>query len=135
MRLKWWYWLLFPLPLLAEERDPFQPAVDRCRTAQLSQWRYGGAIGEPPALIGILQDSAGKWRRVRVAETLPDSWRVMLVTPEKMTISTGPGCEPAQWIWLRKGIKNDEMDKPAVSDPAANGRRGKKGSPRLAGRR
>ncbi|STR43412.1 type IV pilus biogenesis protein PilP [Klebsiella michiganensis] len=25
MRLKWWCWLLFPLPLLAEERDPFQP--------------------------------------------------------------------------------------------------------------
>ncbi len=135
MRLKWWCWLLFPLPLLAEERDPFQPPVDRCRTAQLSQWRYGGAIGDSLALMGIVQDSAGKWRRVRTEAILPTGWRVTRLTPEKMTISTGPGCEPAQWVWLRKGIKNNAMDKPAVSAPAADGRRGQKGSSRVAGRR
>ncbi|HEY4467841.1 MAG TPA: HofP DNA utilization family protein [Klebsiella sp.] len=135
MRREWWYLLLFPLPLLAEERDPFQPVVDGCRTAQLSQWRYGGAIGDPQVLIGILQDSAGKWRRVRVAETLPASWRVTLLTSEKIAISTGPGCEPAQWVWLRKGIKNDAMDKSAVSAAAADDRRGKKRSSRVAGRR
>ena len=121
MRRKGWCLLLFPLPLLAAERDPFQPPVDSCRTAQLNQWRYGGAIGDPRELIGILQDSAG--------------WRVTLLTSEKMAISTGAGCEPAQWVWLRKGIKNDAMDKPAVSTPADDGRRGKKGSSRVAGRR
>ena len=101
MRRKGWCLLLFPLPLLAAERDPFQPPVDSCRTAQLNQWRYGGAIGDPRELIGILQDSAGKWRRVRDAETLPTGWRVTLLTSEKMAISTGAGCEPAQWVWLR----------------------------------
>ena len=135
MRRKGWCLLLFPLPLLAAERDPFHPPVDSCRTAQLNHWRYGGAIGDPRELIGILQDSAGKWRRVRDAETLPTGWRVTLLTSEKMAISTGAGCEPAQWVWLRKGIKNDAMDKPAVSTPADDGRRGKKGSSRVAGRR
>ncbi|QGN40075.1 HofP DNA utilization family protein [Klebsiella oxytoca] len=135
MRRRWWCLLIFPLPLFAEERDPFQPVADTCRTAQLSQWRYGGAIGDPLMPIGLLQDSAGKWRRVRTDETLPTSWRVTLLTSEKIVISTGSGCEPAQWVWLRKGIKNDAMDKPAVFAPAADGSRGKKRSTDVVGRR
>lgn len=94
MRRKGWCLLLFPLPLLAAERDPFQPPVDSCRTAQLNQWRYGGAIGDPRELIGILQDSAGKWRRVRDAETLPTGWRVTLLTSEKWLYQPAPGVNP-----------------------------------------
>ncbi|MDM4208177.1 HofP DNA utilization family protein [Klebsiella spallanzanii] len=135
MHRKCWCLLLFSLPLLAKERDPFQPAVDSCRTAQLSQWRYGGAIGEPLALIGLLQDSVGKWRRVRVDETLPTNWRVTHLTAEKMAITTGPGCEPVRWVWQREGMKNDAMDKPAVSAAAPDSRGGKKRSSRVAGRR
>ena len=38
-------WLLpLPLSLLAGDRDPFLPPEDRCQTAQLAQWRYGGAV-------------------------------------------------------------------------------------------
>lgn len=43
---KRWIFLWLPLSLLAAERDPFQPVEDPCRTAQLSQWRYGGAVGD-----------------------------------------------------------------------------------------
>lgn len=43
---KRWIFLWLPLSLLAAERDPFQPVEDPCRTAQLSQWRYGrGGLG------------------------------------------------------------------------------------------
>ena len=45
---KCWVLLWLPLSLLAAERDPFQPVEDPCRTAQLSQWRYGGAAGDGP---------------------------------------------------------------------------------------
>ncbi|MBA7930584.1 DUF2531 family protein [Klebsiella sp. RHBSTW-00215] len=135
MQSKWWSLLLLPLPLMAGGRDPFQPAVDGCRTAQLSQWRYGGAISDPQLHIGILKDSAGKWRRVRADETLPTNWRITLLTAQRIEITTGPGCEPAQWAWQREGIKNDAMDKPAVSAVAIDGNGGKKRSTRVAGRR
>ena len=134
MSRKWWYLLLFSLPLQADERDPFQPAIDSCRTGQLSQWRYGGAIGDSRGFIGILQDSAGKWRRVRADETLPTNWRVTLLTAKEMVIATGPGCEPAQWTWLREGVKHDAMDKPVVSAAAPDGAGGKKRSTRVADR-
>jgi pilus assembly protein HofP len=42
--------------LLADERDPFLPAEDRCQTAQLAQWRYGGAVGHPHYWVGYLLD-------------------------------------------------------------------------------
>ncbi|WP_142503090.1 HofP DNA utilization family protein [Klebsiella sp. 2680] len=135
MRNKWSSLLLFPFLLFAEERDPFQPAIDLCRTTQLNQWRYGGAIGDSLVLTGILQDSDGKWRRVKVDETLSTNWRITLLTTEKIVIVTGPGCEPAQWVWQRKGRKNDEMDKSAVSAVAGNRHRGQKRSSRVADRR
>ncbi|VFS85583.1 Protein of uncharacterised function (DUF2531) [Raoultella planticola] len=47
-------WLLpLSLPLLAGDRDPFLPPEDRCQTAQLAQWRYGGA-GRSSAILGGL---------------------------------------------------------------------------------
>lgn len=132
MRSKWWSLvLLLPLPLPGEERDPFQPAEDRCQVAALTQWRYGGAIGSPQLWIGILQDSAGKWRRVRVNETLAAGWKISLLTAEKIEITTGPGCAPRHWRWLREE-KKDAMDKPVIS-AAAGGRGGKKRAADISG--
>lgn len=58
---KRWIFLWLPLSLLAAERDPFQPVEDPCRTAQLSQWRYGGAVGDEAGWRGV---SAGWERKV-----------------------------------------------------------------------
>lgn len=49
MRLKWWCWLLFPLPLLAEERDPFQP-----------RWTAAGRRSSASGATAVL--SAIRWR-------------------------------------------------------------------------
>ncbi|TCW06033.1 pilus assembly protein HofP [Raoultella sp. BIGb0138] len=117
MRSKGWYllWLL-PLSLLADDRDPFLPPEDRCQTAQLAQWHYGGAVGNPQRWVGLLRDPGGKWRRVRGGESLPAGWRIRQLTTEKIEITTGPECEPLHWAWLRaEGDKNGAMDKPAVS--------------------
>ena len=132
MRSKWWSLvLLLPLPLPGEERDPFQPAEDRCQVAALTQWRYGGAIGSPQLWIGILQDSAGKWRRVRVNDTLAAGWKISLLTAEKIEITTGPGCDPRHWRWLREE-KKDAMDKPVIS-AAAGGRGDQKRAADISG--
>ncbi|MDI5754449.1 DUF2531 family protein, partial [Salmonella enterica subsp. enterica serovar Montevideo] len=37
---------------------------DRCRIAELSQWRYQGAVRKGERWTGILKDSQQKWRRV-----------------------------------------------------------------------
>ena len=59
-------WLLpLPLSLLAGDRDPFLPPEDRCQTAQLAQWRYGGAVGHRHYWVGYLLDHRNQWRRVR----------------------------------------------------------------------
>ena len=115
-------WLLaLPLPLLAGDRDPFLPAEDRCQTAPLAQWRYGGAVGYPHYWVGYLLDHRSQWRRVRQDDVLPGGWRIRVLTAERVEITTGPGCEPAHWAWLReKGVKHDAMDKPAVSAAASD---------------
>ncbi|EMM1614291.1 DUF2531 family protein [Raoultella ornithinolytica] len=119
-------WLLplplpLPLSLLAGDRDPFRPPEDRCQTAQLAQWRYGGAVGHRHYWVGYLLDHRNQWRRVRKEDALPGGWRIHLLTAERVAITTGPGCEPAHWEWLReKGTKYDAMDKPAVSAVASN---------------
>lgn len=46
MGRKCWALLWLPPSLLAAERDPFQPVEDPHHTVQLSQWRYGGVIGD-----------------------------------------------------------------------------------------
>ena len=123
MRINGWYllWLL-PLPVLAADRDPFEPVEDRCQTAQLAQWHYGGAVGTAQQNVGYLQDRTGKWRRVRVDDALPPGWQVTALTTERIEIMTRPGCEPLRWAWKRKenGI-NDAMDKPADSAAASSG--------------
>ncbi|WP_406671166.1 HofP DNA utilization family protein [Raoultella terrigena] len=136
MRSKGWRLALLlsvPLPLAGEARDPFQPAEDRCQVAALTQWRYGGAIGSPQQWIGILQDSAGKWRRVRVNDTLAAGWKISLLTAEEIEITTGPGCDPLHWRWLREE-KKDAMDKPVIS-AAAGGSGGQERAADLSGGR
>lgn len=100
-------WLLpLSLPLLAGDRDPFLPPEDRCQTAQLAQWRYGGAVGHPQYWVGYLLDHRNQWLRVRQDDALPGGWRIHVLTAERIEITTGPGCEPAHWEWLReKGAK------------------------------
>ncbi len=85
---KRWIFLWLPLSLLAAERDPFQPVEDPCRTAQLSQWRYGGAVGDEAGWTGFLQDGNGKWRRVRMDEQLPTGWRVSRLTTGELETSS-----------------------------------------------
>lgn len=118
---KRWIFLWLPLSLLAAERDPFQPVEDPCRTAQLSQWRYGGAVGDEAGWTGFLQDGNGKWRRVRMDEQLPTGWRVSRLTAGELDIVTSSGCEPPAWRWQREGKQYDAMDKPAASAAAAGG--------------
>ncbi|WP_434638419.1 HofP DNA utilization family protein [Klebsiella sp. I138] len=115
-------WLsLLSHPLLASDRNPFLPPEDRCQAAQLAQWRYGGAIGHPQYRVGYLQDPRGQWRRVRDDASLPAGWRIHLLTAQRLEITTGPGCEPAHWSWLReKGGKHDAMGRPAVSVAASD---------------
>ena len=109
--------------LLAAERDPFQPVEDPCRTAQLSQWRYGGAAGDGAGWTGFLQDGSGKWRRVRMDDQLPTGWRVSRLTAGELEIVTPSGCEPPAWRWQREGKQYDAMDKPSATAAAAGGGR------------
>lgn len=83
-------WLLpLPLSLLAGDRDPFLPPEDRCQTAQLAQWRYGGAVGHRHYWVGYLLDHRNQWRRVRKEDALPGGWRIHLLTAERVAITTG----------------------------------------------
>ncbi|EHG4951598.1 DNA uptake porin HofQ [Salmonella enterica subsp. enterica serovar Worthington] len=62
--------LCFCLLTLTGMRDPFRPPEDRCRIAELSQWRYQGAVRKGERWTGILKDSQQKWRRVEEGQTL-----------------------------------------------------------------
>ncbi|WP_139769097.1 HofP DNA utilization family protein, partial [Salmonella enterica] len=46
--------LCFCLLMLTGMRDPFRPPEDRCRIAELSQWRYQGAVRKGERWTGIL---------------------------------------------------------------------------------
>lgn len=90
-------------------RDPFQPPQDICRTAQLSNWHFHGAVaGDQP--IGIVRDATGRWYRLIVGETLPTGWRVVAIQQDEMLIEIGEECTPAQWRWQREGTQHAKMD-------------------------
>lgn len=90
-------------------RDPFQPPQDICRTAQLSNWHFHGAVaGDQP--IGIVRDTTGRWYRFIVGETLPTGWRVVAIQKDEMLIEIGEECTPAQWRWQREGTQHAKMD-------------------------
>lgn len=119
MRVKRWLSLAVVLPLLLAMRDPFQPVVDRCRIAQLTQWRYQGVVSSQMRQIGILRDAAGSWHRVKPKTILSGGWQVMRLTEQELLIATGGGCEPANWRWLREGVKDEAMESVAADNIGA----------------
>lgn len=65
--------LCFCLLTLTGMRDPFRPPEDRCRIAELSQWRYQGAVRKGERWTGILKDSqqnGGEWKKGRRWKTV-----------------------------------------------------------------
>ncbi|MCI0037221.1 HofP DNA utilization family protein [Salmonella enterica] len=102
--------LCFCLLMLTGMRDPFRPPEDRCRIAELSQWRYQGAVRKGERWTGILKDSQQKWRRVEEGQTLENAWTIVRLTAETLTLTTGKNCAPPQWRWLRQGADNEAMD-------------------------
>lgn len=93
--------LCFCLLTLTGMRDPFRPPEDRCRIAELSQWRYQGAVRKGERWIGILKDSQQKWRRVEEGQKLENGWTIVRLTAQTLTLTTGKNCAPPQWRWLR----------------------------------
>lgn len=81
--------LCFCLLMLTGMRDPFRPPEDRCRIAELSQWRYQGAVRKGERWTGILKDSQQKWRRVEEGQTLENGWTIVRLTAEALTLTTG----------------------------------------------
>lgn len=64
--------LCFCLLTLTGMRDPFRPPEDRCRIAELSQWRYQGAVRKGERWIGILKTvnkNGGEWKKGRSWKT------------------------------------------------------------------
>ncbi|MFH7828870.1 HofP DNA utilization family protein [Kluyvera chengduensis] len=100
-------------------RDPFAPAIDTCQTAQLANWHYRGGTQSARRLIGLMQDSDGRWQRVEAGQTLSAGWRIKALTLDSLTVETGAGCEPQRWQWKREGTTNDKKDKPVRTDAAA----------------
>lgn len=65
--------LCFCLLMLTGMRDPFRPPEDRCRIAELSQWRYQGAVRKGERWTGILKDSqknGDEWKKGRRWKTV-----------------------------------------------------------------
>lgn len=117
----------FCLLTLTGMRDPFRPPQDRCRIAELPQWRYQGAVRNGARWIGILQDSRQKWRRVEEGQTLENGWTIIRLTAQDLTLTTGKNCAPPQWRWLRQGENNDAMDSNSTDGLDARRAGGKSG--------
>ncbi|WP_348250097.1 HofP DNA utilization family protein, partial [Salmonella enterica] len=66
--------LCFCLLTLRGMGDPFRPPEDRSRIAELSQWRYQGAVRKGERWTVILKDSQQKWRRGEEGQTLENGW-------------------------------------------------------------
>lgn len=65
--------LCFCLLTLTGMRDPFRPPEDRCRIAELSQWRYQGAVRKGERWTGILKiasKNGGEWKKGRRWKTV-----------------------------------------------------------------
>lgn len=61
--------LCFCLLTLTGMRDPFRPPEDRCRIAELSQWRYQGAVRKGERLK-IASKNGGEWKKGRRWKTV-----------------------------------------------------------------
>lgn len=120
MRGKRWLLVCFSLLTLTGMRDPFKPPEDRCKTGELLQWRFQGAVSRGEKLIGIVKDSQQKWRRVEPHEPLDNGWRVSQLTTQTLTLELGENCEPSQWQWQRQGEKDEAMDSRDADDHHAD---------------
>ncbi|WHP31628.1 HofP DNA utilization family protein [Trabulsiella odontotermitis] len=113
--------LIALLPAQAGMRDPFAPPVDRCHTAELTQWHYRGSVGHQQRRIGLIKDSEGKWHRVEAGGVFTTGWRLVTLTESDMTVDTGEGCDPARWTWIKEKEKDESMDKPVDLSAGAAG--------------
>lgn len=127
-------WMLagLSLLLLTGMRDPFRQPEDRCHSAELAQWRYQGMVGKGARNIGLLQDSAHRWRRVEQGAVLETGWKVTQLNSRALTVSTGTTCEPSQWQWQRQGENDEAMDSGGADSRSAAGT-GRKDAKRDAG--
>lgn len=116
MRGKRWLLVSVSMLILTGMRNPFQPAEDRCHIAELSAWRYQGAVSRGPRLIGLVQDDKHKWRRVELHETLNGGWMISQISAQSVTIETGKNCEPPRRQWQRQGEVNEAMDSHDADD-------------------
>ena len=101
--------LMLLLPTLTAMRDPFRPPEDRCRKAELSRWRYGGALGMAPQQTGFVQNAAGQWRRVKEGMPLEGGRKVLKITSDRLEIALNEGCETPSWHWQKEGPKRNEQ--------------------------
>ncbi|WP_125452041.1 HofP DNA utilization family protein [[Enterobacter] lignolyticus] len=127
--------LLVFLPLLLAMRDPFQPAVDSCAVAQLSQWRYRGVVSSERFAIGLVMDNAGKWQRLIQGQVLENGWRIIRLSPEEIEVRAGERCESAAWRWQKEGANNHENHRRVADAAAGDSVREGKGQRRHADRR
>ena len=102
--------MMLLLPVLTAMRDPFRPPEDRCRTAELSRWRYGGALGMAPQLTGFVQNASGQWRRVKEGMPLEGGRKVRKITPDRLEIALNEGCDTPSWHWRKEGPKRNEQE-------------------------
>lgn len=116
MRGKRWLIACVSMLILTGMRNPFQPPEDRCHIAELSAWRYQGAVSRGPRLIGLVQDGKHKWRRVELHGTLNSGWTISQISVQSVTIETGKNCETPRWQWQRQGEVNEAMDSHGADD-------------------
>lgn len=65
--------LCFCLLTLTGMRDPFRPPEDRCRIAELSQWRYQGRCvkaSDGQAFLKTASKNGGEWKKGRRWKTV-----------------------------------------------------------------
>jgi len=99
---------LLVLPLLTGMRDPFRPLPDRCQFALLGAWRLQGVVMVDENPVGIAQDPAGRWRRLREQETLLAGWKIVRINKEEVALENGHGCNTASWRMNREGTQDDK---------------------------
>ena len=112
-----WRWIMLMLPALVGMRDPFEPPEDKCSAAQLALWHYRGWVESGERSLGLMQDPAGKWLRIKEGQQIALLWTVSAIEKEHVTIALAPECEPREWRWQKEGTINETRDV-AVSDAA-----------------
>ncbi|MGO4745547.1 hypothetical protein [Serratia quinivorans] len=97
-KLGFW-WLLLPLTLMAQPRDPFRPLpLPDCPTPTdaPANWQLKGTIGRATLRHAWIVTPAGQWLRVKPRQTLlAGRWRVEQVLERQLTLKEdldNPAC-------------------------------------------